>query len=298
MIQRTATTTGVLFIIASCCSLQMGAAFAIQLFPIAGPWATTFARLFISGAILLAITRPSIRDFDRSQWSAIIVFGLTIGAMNTTFYAALSRIPLGTAVTIEFIGPLTLSAVLSKSARDLLWVLIAIAGISLFGWESLFGTGNLDPIGVAFVLIAGFFWAMYILASAKVGRLIPGSGGLALGMLIGSLIPLPLGAVNLPLFFTSSHLIALAIGTAILASLIPYSCEMAALRRLPSAVFGILCSLEPVFAAFFGWLLLHQPISTISVIAMALVITASVGTTINANRKNTPKVSVTLNETT
>ncbi|MCS6571430.1 EamA family transporter [Corynebacterium diphtheriae] len=271
MIQRTATTTGVLFIIASCCSLQMGAAFAIQLFPIAGPWATTFARLFISGAILLAITRPSIRDFDRSQWSAIIVFGLTIGAMNTTFYAALSRIPLGTAVTIEFIGPLTLSAVLSKSARDLLWVLIAIAGISLFGWESLFGTGNLDPIGVAFVLIAGFFWAMYILASAKVGRLIPGSGGLALGMLIG---------------------------TAILASLIPYSFEMAALRRLPSAVFGILCSLEPVFAAFFGWLLLHQPISTISVIAMALVITASVGTTINANRKNTPKVSVTLNETT
>ncbi|CAB0720678.1 EamA family transporter [Corynebacterium diphtheriae] len=292
MIQRTATTTGVLFIIASCCSLQMGAAFAIQLFPIAGPWATTFARLFISGAILLAITRPSIRDFDRSQWSAIIVFGLTIGAMNTTFYAALSRIPLGTAVTIEFIGPLTLSAVLSKSTRDLLWVLIAIAGISLFG------TGNLDPIGVAFVLIAGFFWAMYILASAKVGRLIPGSGGLALGMLIGSLIPLPLGAVNLPLFFTSSHLIALAIGTAILASLIPYSFEMAALRRLPSAVFGILCSLEPVFAAFFGWLLLHQPISTISVIAMALVITASVGTTINANRKNTPKVSVTLNETT
>ncbi|CAB0634934.1 hypothetical protein CIP107573_00527 [Corynebacterium diphtheriae] len=191
MIQRTATTTGVLFIIASCWSLQMGAAFAIQLFPIAGPWATTFARLFISGAILLAITRTSIRDFDRSQWSAIIVFGLTIGAMNTTFYAALSRIPLGTAVTIEFIGPLTLSAVLSKSTRDLLWVLIAIAGINLFGWESLFGTGNLDPIGVAFVLIAGFFWAMYILASAKVGRLIPGSGGLALGMLIGSLIPLP-----------------------------------------------------------------------------------------------------------
>lgn len=263
MIQRTATTTGVLFIIASCCSLQMGAAFAIQLFPIAGPWATTFARLFISGAILLAITRPSIRDFDRSQWSAIIVFGLTIGAMNTTFYAALSRIPLGTAVTIEFIGPLTLSAVLSKSTRDLLWVLIAIAGINLFGWESLFG-----------------------------------SGGLALGMLIGSLIPLPLGAVNLPLFFTSSHLIALAIGTAILASLIPYSFEMAALRRLPSAIFGILCSLEPVFAGFFGWLLLHQPISTISVIAMALVITASAGTTINANRKNTPKVSVTLNETT
>lgn len=282
MIQRTAPATGILFIITSCCSLQMGAAFAIQLFPIAGPWATTFARLFISGAILLAITRPSIRDFDRSQWSAIIVFGLTIGAMNTTFYAALSRIPLGTAVTIEFIGPLALSAALSKSARDLLWVLIAVAGISLFGWGSLFGTSNLDPIGVAFVLIAGFFWAMYILASAKVG----------------SLIPLPLSAINLPLFFTSFHLIALAIGTAILASLIPYSFEMAALRRLPSAVFGILCSLEPVFAAFFGWLLLHQPISTISVIAMVLVITASVGTTINANRKNTPKVSVTLNETT
>ncbi|CAB0680548.1 EamA family transporter [Corynebacterium diphtheriae] len=150
------------------------------------------------------------------------------------------------------------------------------------------------PSWVSFLLLRNIL----VLASAKVGRLIPGSGGLALGMLIGSLIPLPLGAVNLPLFFTSSHLIALAIGTAILASLIPYSCEMAALRRLPSAVFGILCSLEPVFAAFFGWLLLHQPISTISVIAMALVITASVGTTINANRKNTPKVSVTLNETT
>lgn len=298
MIQRTATTTGVLFIIASCCSLQMGAAFAIQLFPIAGPWATTFARLFISGAILLVITRPSIRDFDRSQWSAIIVFGVTIGAMNTTFYAALSRIPLGTAVTIEFIGPLTLSAVLSKSTRDLLWVLIAIAGINLFGWESLFGTGNLDPSESPSSSSPDSSGPCTSSPAPKSADSSPAAADSLSACSSAASFHSPLGAVNLPLFFTSSHLIALAIGTAILASLIPYSFEMAALRRLPSAIFGILCSLEPVFAAFFGWLLLHQPISTISVIAMALVITASAGTTINANRKNTPKVSVTLNETT
>src|SRR5699024_10102522 len=134
----------VMFILASCVSLQFGAALAVQLFPSLGTWGTTTLRLGLSAVVLLAITRPRIHRFTRDQWIAVIVFGAVVGAMNGSFYAAIERIPLGTAVAIEFLGPLTVSAILSSRRSDLLWVVLALAGVSLFGFESLSGAADLD----------------------------------------------------------------------------------------------------------------------------------------------------------
>lgn len=282
---RTVPPTGVLLVIGSCISLQFGAALATQLFPHAGAFGTTFFRLFIAGLIMVAVTRPRVREWDRAQWKAIILFGFSIGLMNSFFYAGIARIPLGTAVTIEFLGPLLLAAFLSRSARDFLWVALAMAGMALLGVESLTGITSLDPLGVLFTLIAGVFWVCYILTSARLGQAVPGAGGLAVGMLIGSLAPLPLGITQAPAVLTEPQFLLLAVGTAILASIVPYTFEFFALRQIPKGVFGILLSLEPAFAALFGWLLLSQPMTILGTVAIVFVIAASIGTTSTANKQ-------------
>lgn len=281
---RTVPAAGVLLVIGSCISLQFGAALATQIFPHAGPFGTTFFRLFIAGLIMVAITRPRVRDWNKAQWKAVILFGLSIGLMNSFFYAGIARIPLGTAVTIEFLGPLLLAAALSRSVRDFLCVGLAMIGMALLGIESLTGITNLDPLGILFTLIAGVFWACYILTASRLGQAVPGAGGLAFGMLIGSLAPLPLGITQAPAVLMDINLLLLAVGTAILASIMPYTFEFFALRQIPKGVFGILLSLEPAFAALFGWLLLAQPMTILGTIAIAFVIAASIGTTMTANR--------------
>ncbi|AKK04916.1 putative permease, DMT superfamily [Corynebacterium mustelae] len=279
--------TGVLLILGSMFSLQFGAAFATTLFPILGPWATTSIRLSIAGTIVLIITRPSIRTWTRTQWKHVIRFGLAMGLMNTFFYAGLERIPLGTAVTIEFLGPLTLAALLSRSARDYLWVSLAVGGIGLLGIESLLSTTSLDPVGVVFILAAAVFWALYILTSATVGRHVPGAGGLGVAMLIGTVPTLPAGISHIPTFVTDPSLLLIAVGTAVFASLVPYSLEFMALKIVPNHTFGILMSLEPVVAGFMGWVLLSQPISVLGAAAIVLVMVASIGTTTTSSRETT-----------
>lgn len=276
--------TGMLLVIGSCISLQFGAALAIQLFPHAGAFGTTFFRLFFAGLLMVAITRPKIFQWNRSQWKAVLLFGLCIGLMNSFFYAGIARIPLGAAVTIEFLGPLILAAALSRCVTDFLWVGLAVTGVTLLGIESLTGVSNLDPVGVVFALIAGFFWACYIITSSRLGQVISGAGGLAFGILIGALAPLPLGIEHAPAVFLDPRLLLLAVGTAVLASILPYTLEFFALRRIPQGVFGILLSLEPAFAALFGWLLLSQPITALGMVSIVFVIAASIGTTLTANR--------------
>lgn len=274
----------VMFILASCISLQFGAALAVQLFPAIGSWGTTTLRLGIAAVVLLAITRPKIHRFTREQWVAVAVFGVVVGGMNGSFYAAIDRIPLGTAVAIEFLGPLTVAAVLSTRRTDLLWVVLALAGVSLFGIESLTGAADLDPVGVLLALIAAFFWGLYVLSSARVGRLVPGQDGLAVAMAIGALAVLPLGAPGAVAGLMDTRLLALAVVTALLASVLPYTLELSALRRLPRHVFGILLSLEPVVALVAGVLLLSQEITVLRALAAALVVGASVGVTLTARR--------------
>src|SRR5699024_263284 len=210
--------------------------------------------------------------FTRQQWVAVAVFGVAIGAMNGAFYASIDRIPLGTAVAIEFLGPLTVAAVLSTRRTDLLWVLLALAGVGLFGVESFIGVASLDPIDVLFALVAAVFWGLYVLSSARGGQLAPGQDGLAVAMAIGALAILPLGAQGAAVGATDLRLLGLAVGTALLASVLPYTLELSALRRLPRHVFGIMLSLEPVVALLAGVVLLSQEATVARVAAAVLVV--------------------------
>jgi len=268
-------------VLGSCVSLQVGAALAAQLFGTTGPAGTTLLRLGIAGLLLLAVVRPRVRSWSRRQWLAVVAFGASLAGMNGSFYASIDRIPLGTAVTIEFLGPLVLAATQSRRARDLGWVLLAAAGVALLGLADGTG-GGLDRVGVLFALSAAVFWALYILTSARAGALVPGQGGLAVAMALGALVLLPAGAHGAWRAFPDPHLLLLVGGTALLASVVPYTLEFAALRRLPERVFGVLLSLEPAVATLAGWLLLGQGIGVPGLVAVGVVVLASIGSTLTA----------------
>ncbi|MFJ4222882.1 EamA family transporter [Microbacterium sp. NPDC089695] len=276
---------GVALVIGSCLSLPFGAAVAAQLFPVLGPWGVTSLRVAIAALLLLAIVRPKPRGWNRAQWAAAALFGLSLAAMNASFYAAIDRIPLGPAVAIEFLGPLVLAAVLTRRLADAAWVGVAVVGIGLLGVDGLIGAEPLDPIGVMFALIAAGFWVMYIRMSARVGALIPGSGGLAMGLAVAAVLLVPVGIPAAVTVAGDLQLLLLAAITAVLSSVIPYSFELAALRRLPQRVFGVLLSLEPAFATLAGWLVLGQSATPLKMLAIALVVVASVGTTLGARRR-------------
>lgn len=275
----------VLLVIGSCTSLQVGAALAVHLFALGGSTGTTLLRLGLAALVLLVVVRPRVRAWTGLQWRAAVMLGLSLGAMNGCFYAAISRIDLGTAVTIEFLGPLTLSAVLSRRLRDLLWVGLALAGVLVLGLTGEHHGGSLDPVGVVFALLAGACWAAYIMASARVGRLVPGHGGLALATAVGALALVPLGAGGAVHALGTPNGLWWALGTALLASVVPYSLELAALRRLPQRTFGILLSLEPVIASLAGWALLGQRMTLLGGLGVVLVVLASAGATGTAGRE-------------
>lgn len=291
MTERPSSTTPAIgMILLSCISLQFGAALAVQLFGPVGSWGVTALRLGIAAVVMLVIVRPRVLSWSRAQWQAVLLFGLSVGAMNGTFYAALSRIPMGTAVSLEFLGPLVLSALLSRRRTDLACVALALVGVSLFGLESLSGTADLDPLGVALALLAGVFWGSYVLTSARVGRLVPGHGGLAAALVVATTILLPLGASGIATAVADPRLLLIAAGIGVLSSVIPYSLEISALRRLPRHVFGILLSLEPVVATIAGLVLLGQGISIYSAAAVVLVVAASVGITLNERTSSRPEI--------
>ncbi len=291
---RRGSGPAVLMVLGSCTSLQVGAACAAELFPRIGSTGATFLRLSVAALLLLVATRPAAHRWVRRQWGAVAVFGLSLAAMNGSFYESIARIPLGTAVTIEFLGPLTLSAVLSRRLRDLTWVVLAAAGVALLGLTGHGATGRLDPVGVAWALAAGVFWAGYILASARVGALVPGQGGLAVAIAVAALVLLPLGGSGALTVATRPHLLLLAAGTGLLASVIPYTLELSALRRLPARVFGVLLSLEPAIVATAGRLLLDQRQGPWQWLAVGVVVVASAGSTLTAPRRATEPDPVTV----
>lgn len=287
MVQKPAVSgplAGVALVIGSCLSLPFGAAVAAQLFPVLGPWGVTSLRVAIAAVLLLVIVRPRPRRWTREQWVAAVLFGVSLAAMNGFFYAAIDRIPLGPAVAIEFLGPLVLAAVLTRRIADAVWVAVALLGMVLLGIDGLIGAEPLDPLGVLFILVAAGFWAMYIRMSARVGAVIPGSSGLAMGLVVAAVLLIPVGVPAGAAVAADPSLLLLAAVTAVLSSVIPYSFELAALRRLPQRVFGVLLSLEPAFATLAGWLILGQDATLLRLLAVALVIAASVGTTLGVRR--------------
>ena len=271
-----------LLIVGSCTSLQLGAALATPLLAGAGPGATTMMRLLLAGLILLVFCRPRVRRWNRAQWKAALLFGLAMAGMNGCFYAAIARIPLAIAVTIEFIGPLVLAAVLSRRRRDLGWVLLAGTAIAVIGLTDAPATGSLDPLGMLFALASAAFWAFYILSGKRVSADVPGHDALAIAMLVGALVLAPFGAGALGRLFDSPETAALMLGVALLSSVIPYSLEFAALRRLSARSFGVLLCLEPVIAAIAGFALLSQSLTWLQLVAMTAVVTASLASTLTS----------------
>jgi inner membrane transporter RhtA len=256
-------------------SLQFGAGFAATLFDDLGAAGAAFLRLAVAAIVLVVMWRPRIRGRPAADLRLAALFGLTLGAMNVAIYSSFDRIPLGIAVTIEFVGPLGVAILGSRRALDALWIVLAATGIVLLADGG--SGGPLDPWGVAFALAAGCAWAAYIVLSQRTGRVWPGASGLAVAMVVGALVAAPLGIAQAGSNLLHPGLLAAGAAVALLSSVIPYSLELEALRRLPARVFGILMSLEPAVAALAGLVVLGQSLSARDWLAIALVIGASAG---------------------
>ncbi|CCW09841.1 Integral membrane protein [Rhodococcus aetherivorans] len=265
-------------VLGSVLSLQFGAAFASTLFDDVGALGTVTLRLTLAAVILWAAVRPSVRHWRPAQWRGVVALGASLAAMNGFFYVAIARLPLAAAVTIEFLGPLALAAVLSRRPRDALWVALALAGVVLLGARGLGGDGGaLDPAGVGFALLAAAGWAWYIVAGSHVATTVSGAAGLTVATTVAAALVLPLGLGTAGAGLADPAILAAGAAVALLSSVVPYSLEMRALRELPKNVFAILIALEPAAAALAGALVLGQWVQPVAAVGIALVIVAGVG---------------------
>lgn len=264
----------VALVVAGGLSVQFGAAVAALLMPRAGALGVVTLRLVAAAVVLLLVCRPKLRGHSRADWGTVVAFGTAMGGMNILFYQSIERIPLGVAVTLEVLGPLALSVIVSRRLVNLVWAALAVAGVFLLGGG---GFGGLDLVGAAYALGAGALWAVYIIFSARTGRRFPQADGLALAMVVAALLSLPLGIVDAGSKLLVPSTVALGAAVALLSSVLPYTLELIALRRLPASTFAILMSLEPAIAATAGFLILDQALSTTDALAIALVIGASMG---------------------
>jgi inner membrane transporter RhtA len=258
-------------------SVQLGAAVAKGLFDQLGPGGTVFLRVGFAALVLLLLWRPSVRGHARGDYLVAILFGLTLAAMNFTFFQALDRIPLGVAVTLEFVGPLGVAVAGSRRMLDLLWVVLAAAGIVLLAPLDVLGETDLDPVGVALALLAGIFWASSILLTARTGSIFPGGTGLVIALCIGTAVLVPVGIVGGGAALLDPKLLLAGFAVAMLSSAVPYSLELEALRKLPARVFGVLMSLEPAVAALVGFVILGERLGLRALAAVLLVTVAAVG---------------------
>jgi len=253
-------------------SLQVGAAFAKQLFAMAGATGVVTLRLLFAALVLVVIWRPSLR-MERRTLLVVAGYGVVLAAMNICLYQAIERIPLGVAVTIEFLGPLAVAVFGSRRKLDLLWAVLAGLGVLLLSHVG----GGLEPLGVGFALAAAVLWASYILLGAKLGRHTSGGSGLALGMVFGTLVALPFGITGSGMQLLEPEVLVAGLVVALMSSVVPYSLELEALRRMPARVFGVLMSLEPAVAALAGLVVLGEALGALQWLAIGCVVLASVG---------------------
>lgn len=259
-------------------SVQTGSAVARTLFDELGVVGTALLRLLLAAIFLVLILRPPVRSWVRAQWRAAALLGIAMAGMNTVFYLSLNSVPLGIAVTVEFLGPLLLAIVQTRRVMDFLWAILAGAGVLLLGFDT---ANNIPITGLLLAFLAGLFWAGYIVASSHVGKLLPGVDGLAIALAISAVLVLPFGASGASAVFTNPALLIGAAAVAFLSSVVPYGLEMVALRRLPTRVFGVLMSLEPAAAAIAGRIVLDQKLGRREIVALVMVSAASAGITLS-----------------
>ena len=273
--------SGVALAIASMSIIQLGAALSEPLFDRIGPSGTVVLRLVFAALILWPFVRPRLRGRSRADLRAAVALGVCSGALTLAFFEAISRIPLGVAVTIEFLGPLGVALAGSRHARDVIWVALAGGGVALL----TLGDGAGEPIelaGVLFALLSGCCWAAYIVLTKQVGARWQGFDGLAVSLAVAALVSLPFGVTGAGGDLLQPGVLLAGIGLALLMPLIPYALELVSLRRLPTALFGVIMSLEPAIAALLGFLVLSQSLAVTGIVAIAMVVVASAGATLSA----------------
>jgi inner membrane transporter RhtA len=258
-------------------SVQVGAGLAKNLFAQLPPSAVVFLRIATGAIILVAVARPRVRGMSRRDLAVAIAFGVSLGLMNLSFYEALARLPIGIAVAIEFLGPLTLAVASSRRLLDLVWVLLAAAGVALLApWAQ---SGGANWAGIGFAALAGAFWAAYIVLSAATGARFPGTSGLSFAMIVSTILIAPIGIASGGTGLLHPEILLLGAGVGLLSSVIPYTLELEALRRMPKRVFGILMSLEPAVAALVGLFVLGEVLQIHEWAAIGCVVVASIGAT-------------------
>ena len=255
-------------------SVQLGAAIAASLFDQVGAPGTVLLRQGMAAVVLVAIARPRLSGRSRGDWWMVVVFGLVLAAMNVCFYEAVDRLPLGIAVTIELFGPLGLAASLSRTAREVSYVALAVIGVVLLGGA----TAHLDAVGVVFALAAAVGWASYILLSRRTGRRFEGIDGLALAMVVATLAVAPLGIATGGSRLVHTGALMTGLAVAMLSAAIPFTLEFHALRAVGPRTFGVIMSTSPAVAAAMGWMVLAEPLGGLQTAAIGCVVAASVGT--------------------
>ena len=274
----------VLAVLCSILSVQAGASFSKHLFPALGAEGVTALRQLYSALLLLLVFRPWTGGPARKDWGVVLLYGALLGIMNLTFYLAIARLPLGIGVALEFLGPLTVAIVSSRQARDFVWVACAVAGLALLiPWNS--HTGALDPVGVAWALVAALCWGLYIIVGQKVSDRAHGGKAVALGMTFSLVLTLPVGMIHAGAALWAPAILPWAVAVAVLSSAIPYSLEMIALRGIPKRSFGVMLSAEPAIGALAGLVILHERLAASQWAAIAAIVTASVGTILTTGRR-------------
>lgn len=262
-------------VIISIVSIQVGASFAKTLFTLAPPVAIAWLRMAVAAAIFWAVARPRLRGRTWLEWRVVLGYGIALAVMNWSIYMAFARIPIGLAVTIEFLGPLGVALAGSRRGRDLVWVILAGGGVALLGVFP----ATADWIGVGYALLAAAGWAAYILLGRRTGTTWSGVTGVSVGSLVGAVVFLLPGVLIGGVTLLQPKVLLLGVLVAVMSSVIPYGLEMVALRSIPSAVFGILMSLEPAVAALAALLVLGEQLGWVELVAMVCVVAASVGST-------------------
>ena len=265
-------------ILGSVISVQFGAAISVTIFNEVGVAGSTLLRLAFASLFLLLLSRPKVAQWSRAQVKMVLLFGMVLAAMNLSFSFAINILPVGIATTIEFLGPISIAAIFSRRLLDGLWVVLAAAGVVLIAqpWS---GGGNLELSGVLLALLSAFFWGIYILIAQSSNKVFPDRDGLTVAMMIGMAIVFIPGVISGGSTLVTPHILLLGAVIGLLSSLIPYSFELEALRRMPARVFGTLMSIEPAVAVFTGFIVLSQKPTLLELFAIALVVIASIGVT-------------------
>ena len=289
-LSRHSSFVPLLAILGAVTCLGIGTSWAkLTLFPLVGAQGTTAVRVGFSALLLLLFWRPWRWSLSRADARAVALYGAALGATNLSFYLALRSIPFGLAVAIEFAGPLAVALFSSRRPLDFLWVLLAAAGLALLlplGHD----VSTLDPAGVLFALAAAVFWATYIIFGKRASHLHAGHS-VSLGLFVAALVVVPVGVAHAGSALLSPVIMATGLGVALISSAIPISLEMVALKRLSPQAFGIMASMEPAVAALLALALLGEYLSAMQWLAIALIVAASVGSSVTAQRgKRVPAV--------